>query len=130
MPNLSLLGTPSPYHVLIYGTLLGAQFFETFISGIVAYKVLPKPQFSNLQRSVFPIYFVLHASSAALLVLTYPTTPSGLGVFDHENYMHTVMPLVTVFSTALANLLVVGPATSKIMKARQRQGKPSLFIFD
>jgi Domain of unknown function (DUF4149) len=65
-----------------------------------------------------------------ILALTYPgertaigLRPSGLsGVFQQQNKLHVLTPLVTMLVTSLANLVVVGPATTKIMRDRKHQG--------
>ncbi|KAH0537791.1 hypothetical protein FGG08_005473 [Glutinoglossum americanum] len=69
----------------------------------------------------------------AILALTYPgeQTAAGLrssgisGVFAPENRLCVLLPLLTVFTTSLANLTLVGPATAKIMRKRKQQGKLS-----
>lgn len=38
-----------------------------------------------------------------------------------SNRSTTLYPLLTIFLTSLANLVVVGPATTKIMKQRKHQ---------
>ncbi|PQE12941.1 mitochondrial outer membrane protein [Rutstroemia sp. NJR-2017a WRK4] len=128
MPDLSILKTPAPYHILTYGTLLGTQFFQSFINGIVSYKSLPRPQFSVLQQNLFPIYFSLQTALPAVLAITYPGsktlmgTASGLsGAFAETNRWSVLVPLATMFVTGLANLAVLGPATTKIMKERKHQ---------
>jgi Domain of unknown function (DUF4149) len=100
----------------------------------VAYRVLPRPQFSTLQQALFPIYFSLQTALPVILALTYPgdrsanaadalLNPSGLsGVIESRNRLHVLTPLVTMFATGLANLTVVGPATTQIMRERKHQG--------
>lgn len=129
MPDTSLFKSPAPYHLIAYGSLLGTQVFQTFIGGIVAYRALPRPQFSSLQAAIFPIYFSMQTALPVILALTYPgertglaLRPSGLsGVLDVQNRVHVLTPLLTVFVTGLANAMAVGPATTKIMKERKHQ---------
>ncbi|KAI9703592.1 MAG: hypothetical protein M1836_007362 [Candelina mexicana] len=130
-----------------YGTLLGTQFFQvippeqqlklkgtnnstqSFVGGIVAYKALPRPQFASLQQAIFPIYFSIQTALPVVLALTYPgerspprSTRSGLaGVLDAENRWQVFVPILTILSTSLANLAVIGPATTKIMRERKHQ---------
>lgn len=145
MPDLSIFKTGAPYHILAYvlhilytpvstdtiryGTLLGSQVFQSFIGGIVAFKALPRPQFAALQQKIFPIYFSMQTALPIILALTYPgaRTPlgaaSGLGgTFAKTNQWSTLVPMLMIFGTSLANLLVVGPATTKIMHERKHQG--------
>lgn len=113
-----------------YGTLLGSQVFQSFIGGIVAYRALPRPQFSSLQQAIFPIYFSMQSALPVILALTYPgerttigSRPSSLsGVLEQQNRLHVLTPLLTMLVTGLANLMVVGPATTQIMKERKHQG--------
>jgi len=129
MPDFSLLATPAPYHIISYGALLGTEIFQSFIRGIVDFKALPRPQFASLQSSVFPIYFGMQTGLPVVLALTYPgertaigTGPSSLGgVLQESNRYGVLAPILIMFGTGLANLLVIGPATTKIMKERKHQ---------
>lgn len=133
-----------------YGTLLGTQFFQvrirplskfrfllmltsffsqSFIGGIVAFRTLSRPQFAALQAKIFPIYFGLQTALPAILAVTYPGarsplgTASGLqGTFAEVNRWSVLAPLATMFVAGLANLLVIGPTTTKIMAERKQQG--------
>ena len=107
------------------------NFSQTsFIAGPIAYRALPRPQFSSLQQAIFPIYFTLQSALPAFLALTYPgtksslgSTSSGIGGFLAESNRYSVLaPLVTVFAINVTNLLVLGPATTKIMRERKHQG--------
>ncbi|KAI9757354.1 MAG: hypothetical protein M1835_000657 [Candelina submexicana] len=117
-----------------YGTLLGTQFFQSFVGGIVAYKALPRPQFASLQQAIFPIYFSIQTALPVVLALTYPgerspprSTRSGLaGVLDAKTRWQVLVPILTILSTSLANLAVIGPATTKIMRERKHQGSSGL----
>lgn len=109
---------------------------KSFVGGIVAYRALPRPQFASLQQAIFPIYFSLQTALPVIVALTYPgspmtlgssSTPSGLsGVLAEKNRVNTLIPLVTIIATSAANLLVVGPATTKIMRERKHQGVRSV----
>jgi len=111
-----------------YGSLLGSQVFQSFVGGIVAYKALTRPQFSQLQQRIFPIYFSLQTALPAILALTYPgstilaTRNSLSGVVSEGNRWSVLVPIATVFVTGLVNLVAVGPATTNIMKERKHQG--------
>ncbi|KAB5558501.1 hypothetical protein GE09DRAFT_115683 [Coniochaeta sp. 2T2.1] len=128
MPD-SILFSPAPYHILSYGTLLGTTFFQSFINGIVAFKVLDRPHFAALQSRLFPIYFSMQTAIPVVMALTYPGSKalvggsaSGLaGVLDAGNRWSVLAPLATIFLTGLANMAFVGPATTKTMKDRKMQ---------
>ncbi|KAK4157962.1 hypothetical protein C8A00DRAFT_39674 [Chaetomidium leptoderma] len=122
------LFSPAPYHILGYGTLLGTTVFHTFVGGIVSFQVLPRPQFAALMSKLFPIYFSLQAALPAVLALTYPArqNPFGArggvaGVLDRANRWTVLAPLAGAFVCALANLAVVGPATTRVMGERKQQ---------
>ncbi|KAI9747982.1 MAG: hypothetical protein M4579_007340, partial [Chaenotheca gracillima] len=110
-----------------YGTLLGTQFFQSFVGGIVAFKSLPRPQFASLQQAIFPIYFSIQTVLPVVIALTYPGNkaagiPSGVaGVLDRSNTFSTFVPLFTMLTTSLVNLAYFGPQTTKVMRERKHQ---------
>ncbi|KAL2003596.1 hypothetical protein VTN02DRAFT_3142 [Thermoascus thermophilus] len=117
------------FHILSYGTLLGAQIYQSFIGGIISFRTLPRPQFSTLQSSIFPVYFSLQTALPIVTALTFPgertilgVGPSSInGVLAPENRFTTLLPLATVFVTGLSNLLVLGPMTDKVKEQRNQQ---------
>ncbi|PGH15991.1 hypothetical protein AJ80_05367 [Polytolypa hystricis UAMH7299] len=118
----------APFHILSYGTLLGAQVYQTFAAGIIAFRALPRPQFSTLQASIFPVYFSLQAGLPVVLALTYPgektiagVGPSGLSGVVADGHLSTLLPIATVFISGLANRFVIGPQTTKVMRERRHQ---------
>ncbi|KIW36943.1 uncharacterized protein PV06_10844 [Exophiala oligosperma] len=125
----SLIYSAAPYHIISYGILLGTTTFQSFVGGIVAFRNLPRPQFSQLQQAIFPIYFSMQAALPILLALTLPaertaisTIPSSIsGVIDPVNRFRVLVPLLTMFATAAANLAYIGPATTKCMRERKHQ---------
>jgi len=131
MSDSSILRTRAPYHILGYGTLLGTQVYQSFVGGIVSYRALPRAQFATLQQSIFPVYFALTSALPVLLAFTYPGTRPVLstspisagwsGVLAETNRRSALIPLVTMFATSLANMLFVGPETTRIMRERKHQ---------
>lgn len=142
MPSLAQFNSPTPYHIIAYGTLLGTEVFQSFIAGVQAYRVLPRPQFATLQSALFPIYFSMQTALPLVLALTFPgavhgaqisattsTTSWGVstsaggvfGVFETANRWSVLVPLATTFVTSLVNLVYVGPLTTKIMRERKHQ---------
>ncbi|EHK96412.1 putative Uncharacterized mitochondrial outer membrane protein [Glarea lozoyensis 74030] len=130
MPDLSILATPAPYHILTYGTLMGSTFFQSFVNGIIAYQALPKPMFSQLQQKIFPVYFTMQTALPAVLALTYPGSLGGSssisGVLEKSNKWGVLVPLATMFVTGLANVAYIGPETTRIMRERKVQGMCSI----
>jgi len=83
--------------------------------------VLARPQFSLLMAKLFPVYFTMQTALPVVLALTFPG--GGLaGVLEASNRSSALVPIATMFATALANLAVVGPATTKCMEQRKMQG--------
>ncbi|KAK8221573.1 hypothetical protein IWZ01DRAFT_491066 [Phyllosticta capitalensis] len=115
--SFASLRDPAPYHLLAYGTLLGSTIFQSFIGGVVAFRVLPRPQFASLQTKIFPVYFSLQTALPIALYLTLPpTTPFS------TSSPSTATALIAAMGVAgLANLVVVGPATTSVMKERKHQ---------
>lgn len=139
MPSTASFSDPKVYHILTYGTLLGSNLFQTFLGGPLAFKALPRPQFSTLQQAIFPPYFTFQAALPVLLALTWPgdkiaqvgakavTQNTGFwGIFSDNSFWTAGIPVAIMFATSAANLFVFGPATTKVMKERKHQGKIEL----
>ena len=95
---------------------------QSFISGAMAYKALPRPQFSQLQQKIFPVYFTLQAVLPAVLLLTHPSmSPTSLISPSSPHFCNAGLPLLIVLGASLANLTVIGPAVTKIMHERKVQ---------
>ncbi|KEZ46882.1 hypothetical protein SAPIO_CDS0218 [Scedosporium apiospermum] len=126
MSGLGIFST-GPYHIITYGTLFGTTFWHSFVGGIVMFRTLARPQFAAVQSHLFPIYFSLQTAAPAILALTYPGNKnSGLGlsgILDAANRWTVLAPLATIFATSLLNLLVLLPATGKVMEKRRLQEK-------
>jgi len=134
MPSTASFSDPKVYHILTYGTLLGSNLFQTFLGGPLAFKALPRPQFSTLQQAIFPPYFTFQAALPVLLALTWPgdkiaqvgtraiTQNTGFwGIFSDNSFWTAGIPVAIMFATSAANLFVFGPATTKVMKERKHQ---------
>ncbi|KAK2808938.1 hypothetical protein FQN50_004211 [Emmonsiellopsis sp. PD_5] len=120
--------TLAPFHILSYGTLLGAQVYQTFVGGIIAYKSLPRPQFSTLQASIFPVYFSMQTALPVIMAITYPgertivgSRTSSISGLLAESQPSTLLPIVAMFVTGLTNMLVLRPLTAKAMRERRHQ---------
>ncbi|CAK7897288.1 hypothetical protein CAAN1_04S03180 [[Candida] anglica] len=76
------LHTRAPYHVFLYSLIFGATTFHSFILSPIAFKLLKREDFGNLQNKIFPGYFIAQTISPVLLGLTAPYTvcPFGIGV--------------------------------------------------
>ena len=132
MPSLSSFGDPYAYHILTYGTLLGSNLFQTFLAGPLAFKALPRPQFSTLQQAIFPPYFSFQTALPVVLALTWPGEKlAGIrqnagpwGLLEGDSLWNGLVPIAVMFGTSLLNLVWLGPATTKVMKERKHQGAP------
>jgi hypothetical protein len=104
---------------------------QSCFAGVLAYRVLPPPQFATLQSAIFPVYFAIQTALPVIVALTYPGAqfnPSSLsGVIGPENRFSVLTPLTAMFASGVANLVFIGPATTRIKMERHHQGT-SLFI--
>lgn len=136
MPSFASLTDPKAYHIISYGALLGSTLFQSFIAGPFAYSALPRPQFATLQQKIFPTYFAFQTALPAVLALTWPgdkvaaTSQAALrtdtgwrGVFQVANKWDALIPIGLMFGTGLLNLVLLGPATTKVMRERKHQGQ-------
>lgn len=101
----------APYHLLIYSVVYGSTAYQSFFSGIVAYKALPLEHFANLQSKVFPTYFAMQAVTTGLLLAT-PLFPLG-------NIGYAA--LGTQFVGSLINTAFLGPRSNRIKAQREAQ---------
>ncbi|KAK7521210.1 uncharacterized protein IWZ02DRAFT_453012 [Phyllosticta citriasiana] len=116
------LADPAPYHLLAYGTLLGSTLFQSFIGGVVAFRVLPRPQFASLQSKIFPVYFALQSILPVALYLTQPASLSSSPTTTTTTTVASPTNLILAMGVGgLLNLLLVGPKTTSVMKERKHQ---------
>ncbi|KAF2101398.1 hypothetical protein NA57DRAFT_35071 [Rhizodiscina lignyota] len=128
--SFQFLLAPGPYHLLSYGTLLGSTLFQSFIGGIIAFRVLPRSSFSQLQQATFPTFFAMQSFLPVAMALTYPgarldsVTSSAwhLGyILREENRWSVAVPIGVMLVTGLANWLWIGPETTRVMRERKHQ---------
>ncbi|KAJ6141314.1 hypothetical protein N7470_010210 [Penicillium chermesinum] len=89
------MSDPRPYHIISYGTLLGTQFFQSFVGGVIAFRALPRPQFASLQTAIFPVYFPLQTALPVVVALTASKGRHLLGLSGltaPENRWGTLIP--------------------------------------
>jgi Domain of unknown function (DUF4149) len=108
---------------------MGSTFYQSFVNGIISYKALPHPMFSQLQAKIFPVFFTMQTALPVVLALTYPGSRSPLGpsssisgVMADSNRFSVLVPIATMFITGLTNITYLGPQTSKLMRERKVQG--------
>lgn len=134
MASLASLYDARSYHILAYGTLLGSTFFQSFIAGPVAFKAIPRSAFATLQTHVTPVFFGLQTALPIIMALTYPgskvasvgaasirSDAGALGLLDKDNLYTALIPVSIMIGTAVINLLVLGPMTTRTMKERKHQ---------
>jgi hypothetical protein len=73
--------------------------------------------FSQLQQKIFPVYFSMQTALPLVVLLTHPSTTPYSELLGTD----AAIPMLAVFATSAANLMVVGPATTKIMRERKVQ---------
>jgi len=82
---------------------------------------------------IFPVYFSMQTALPVVMALTYPGTTRATsyagsiggvsGLLNPENRWGVLVPIAGIFLSGLANLAVVGPATTKCMERRKAQGE-------
>lgn len=87
--------------------------------------MLPRPQFSTLQKHTFPAYFTIQTVTPLLLILTYPS-PSGYASLIPSSKQFPADKLAfyllsTILATGVLNLTYVGPQTTEVMRLRKHQ---------
>ena len=105
------------------------------MAGPVAFKVLPRPSFSQLQQAIFPPFFAFQTALPVILALTWPgdkiastsaftvrENAGWRGLTNEVNWWTALAPVGIMFATGLVNLVALGPATTKVMKERKHQG--------
>lgn len=85
----------------------------------LCYIHLPRPQFTTLQKHVFPVYFALQTALAATTAITYP---SGSILALAKNRGDAAL-LGATLGISILNWLIYGPRTSQLMVKRSHQGK-------
>lgn len=110
--------------------------FQTFMAGPIAFKALPRPSFSTLQTAIFPPFFAMQTALPIILALTWPgekvASASSLAMREHSgwqgilhqnNFWTGLVPVGVMLLTGLANLVALGPMTTRVMRERKHQGK-------
>lgn len=112
---LSLSVKPSALYNITLSTILGATVYTTFISGVIAYKTLPRQQFGNLQSKLVPAHFTLTTTLSTGLLAAW----IGLGNFAGKRWsdfrdakVFNGWVLAGLVGLGAANLFVVVPWTS------------------
>ncbi|KAI9676072.1 MAG: hypothetical protein M1817_000815 [Caeruleum heppii] len=117
MSILSALASPGNYHLLAYGSLLGMELYQSFVMTKICYLALPMPQFTTLQKRVFPVYFRMQVLLIALVAVTHP--PGSLISLVRRWY--DAVPLAFTMGMAVLNLITFGPRTQQAMIDRIHQ---------
>ncbi|KAI1630954.1 hypothetical protein F4809DRAFT_654399 [Biscogniauxia mediterranea] len=104
----------APLHLLSFSTLLGTELYQSFVVTGICFSSLPRPAFVSLQKRLFPAYF----RTQSLLLLLTAVTFSPYGSLSLVSRKGTWIPLLVAGATALLNLVVYGPRTSRLMLER------------
>lgn len=114
--------TSSPWPLSHKSPRTNTLLTQTFVGGIIAYKALPRPMFSQLQQRVFPVYFTLQSIFPALVLVTHPTASITSLLTPSSPYFYsTTAPLLLAIAVSTLNLTVIGPATTRVMRKRKAQ---------
>lgn len=69
-------------HLAAYSVAFGGLAFYSYVASPIAFKVLERPAFSQLQLAVFPKYFIMQTAVPALLYATAPAAIATAGVYS------------------------------------------------
>ncbi|KAL9600097.1 MAG: hypothetical protein Q9179_003327 [Wetmoreana sp. 5 TL-2023] len=116
----------APYHLMLYGTLLGTELYQSFVMTKICYNALPMSAFTTLQKRVFPAYFRLQS---ILLLLTAATHPP-FGPLSLVSLPGDLIPLAFGGALAALNLIIYGPRTQEMMVERIHQGNLALTFIE
>ncbi|GAA5907352.1 hypothetical protein JCM8208_007161 [Rhodotorula glutinis] len=112
------------YNILL-GNVLGATVWHGFFGGPIAYRILGRKPFSTLQEAIFPKLFLLQSGTAVVLASLYGRGSTALTSVKWTQFYRSsdrnVWALAIMAGTGIANWLVVGPWTTKVMKVRHRR---------
>ncbi|MCO5599868.1 hypothetical protein L7F22_053975 [Adiantum nelumboides] len=111
-------------HLLVFGAAFGSQAFLTFVGAPIIYSELPRQQFGNLMKKLFPTYFSYNGLAAAFLVgsLAWDNAVVRKHPFDiFDATVYQAFTLATVAAANLINALAIGPASYKLQDERHRQ---------
>lgn len=92
---------------------------QSFVMTKICFQALPMPQFTTLQKKVFPIYFKLQVGLLALTAATHPP----LSLLSLSKHWWEYVPLAVALGVSGLNLVVYGPRTEKVMIERVHQGQ-------
>ncbi|KAL7421195.1 hypothetical protein Q5752_004080 [Cryptotrichosporon argae] len=114
------------FYLLTWGTALGANVWNT-VSGLRAFRTLPRQTFGLLQSRLQPLYFGTSSALLSTLLVTHLYFHPGLlGAPGARPHWHEAeegvqaLLVVAALVPSLANWLVVGPAATKTMFERHR----------
>ncbi|KAM0947605.1 hypothetical protein DsansV1_C07g0069211 [Dioscorea sansibarensis] len=105
-------------HLLCFSTAFGAALWVTFIGGIIMFKNLPRHQFGSLQGRMFPAYFTLVSTCAAVSVAAFAYLHPWRSASSIERYQLGF--LLSSLGFDLSNLFVFTPMTIEMMKKRHK----------
>ncbi|KAJ3072167.1 hypothetical protein HDU98_004096 [Podochytrium sp. JEL0797] len=97
----TILPSLSGLHVLALGSVTGMVLHTTFVTSMIQYKTLTRPQYGQLKARLFPSYFAI--SFLLSLFLAYSTNALG-------GTRWTTLMMTSASFSALLNLKVVEPS--------------------
>ncbi|KAL2644707.1 hypothetical protein R1flu_012294 [Riccia fluitans] len=105
-------------HLSSFATAFGTALWVSFVGGIIMFKNLPRHQFGNLQAKMFPAYFRLTSTCMATAIGVIAVLRPWSTSTTWEKLQFGTLG-VSLFFT-LANLLIVEPMTTKLMRERHK----------
>lgn len=97
---------------------------QSFAMTKICFQSLPMPQFTTLQKRVFPLYFKLQTGLLAVVVVTHPP----MSLVSLINCWWDYVPLGIALGVSALNLVIYGPRTQEVMIERIHQGEINQFL--
>ncbi|BGP45519.1 hypothetical protein JCM10450v2_001338 [Rhodotorula kratochvilovae] len=115
------LATQRGFYNIVLGNVLGGTIWHSFFGGPIAYKNLGRRPFSQLQEVIFPKLFAFQTGTSLALAGLYSRTVKVDWARFWRSGDRNVWALALMTLSGLANWVVVGPMTTKVMKRRHRR---------
>lgn len=92
-------------HVMSFSMHFGAQIWMTFVSGLSLYFALPRHNFGQVQKVLFPKYFLLN-SILSLITLVIYLNHHNAELFKKEVLIQVTLSFIPMFIYSFINLYV------------------------
>ncbi|KAK1826244.1 hypothetical protein QBC39DRAFT_364803 [Podospora conica] len=107
--DISLLSR-APFHIISYGTVLGATVFHTLSNQHIISSSLPIQLSAYVLANIYPPYFMLQTVGTVVMALTFPSSGGVMALWWPGNRWQVMFPMACMFVTGFSNWTAVLPA--------------------